>query len=710
MKKRVLGLWILLLLLIPPFMSVRSEGLPLDIKIQIFDRDGRRLDVTEGVYAVRSAHGYVNSGISGNSVLYSENFESEAVSVTKEGLAIQGFFEGDVDLLWFMEDDEDFYHLRMQLNPKDYDASKTTVKEVMLDVQTTITAEYEEDYPQNIMVRRKDLTMVARKDDPSLGRKWADGWSYSVGKSFGNGTKRLHTVAGTYDILAQRASKDGMTIYVEGLKDQPLTKDGEHRIPTNSMRMQTHEITIVKALTETYAYFCYSSMDSDGQELRLWTPLEKAGKYTVKLPAYIAQHLMVCLSKIEGERYEETLMVYAISPYSTVGEDIHFYSWQLFKDRDGLLYFQGGLSDNRNNILHRYQPEWASSVDLTITNHKGEAVYNENIASRGLLNYHRVDFDFDDGTYIIEVKPSGESIVTATSYFELRVHGNVYQSNHIGVVTQREKGNISLEEKAIKDGRVYLELTVTNREEKVLDYDIHFPQAIHSGKKDSVTLVNREVKSWAFDVDLEAYMAGKIGVIDIKRKRVPVKSIAIKGMVPADVVGHWSETLVGAYVGMGYADNREEGRFLPDEAVTRGEFAAFLARRLKLKAAVQEIDFTDIEGNIYERDIQKAAAHGLIKGYPDGGFNPEGTIRRQDAALVIGNAARAMGITLEGRGEAAKFVDVQEVSVYAQDAVERCISNGIITGKPGNRLAPSESLTRAEAIAVMDRFVKLASK
>lgn len=39
-----------------------------------------------------------------------------------------------------------------------------------------------------------------------------------------------------------------------------------------------------------------------------------------------------------------------------------------------------------------------------------------------------------------------------------------------------------------------------------------------------------------------------------------------------------------------------------------------------------------------------------------------------------------------------------------------CITNGIITGKPGNKLDPRANLTRAEAAVVITRVLKILSE
>ena len=45
--------------------------------------------------------------------------------------------------------------------------------------------------------------------------------------------------------------------------------------------------------------------------------------------------------------------------------------------------------------------------------------------------------------------------------------------------------------------------------------------------------------------------------------------------------------------------------------------------------------FPDIEGNVYQEEIEEAAKMGLVKGFPDGTFRPDDTVTREDAAVMI---------------------------------------------------------------------------
>lgn len=46
-------------------------------------------------------------------------------------------------------------------------------------------------------------------------------------------------------------------------------------------------------------------------------------------------------------------------------------------------------------------------------------------------------------------------------------------------------------------------------------------------------------------------------------------------------------------------------------------------------------DFSDIKGHWAEAQIKQMAAEGIVKGYPDGTFRPDGLITRAEFAVMV---------------------------------------------------------------------------
>jgi hypothetical protein len=117
-------------------------------------------------------------------------------------------------------------------------------------------------------------------------------------------------------------------------------------------------------------------------------------------------------------------------------------------------------------------------------------------------------------------------------------------------------------------------------------------------------------------------------------------------------------------------------------------------------AAVNE-DVVDTE---FEATVGKLSAIGVMEGYPDGTFRPEGEITRAEFATI---AIRALGL-----GDAANaavntmFTDVSATH-WAAGYINLAVDRGIIKGYPDGTYRPEGNITNAEAITILVRLVGL---
>ena len=150
------------------------------------------------------------------------------------------------------------------------------------------------------------------------------------------------------------------------------------------------------------------------------------------------------------------------------------------------------------------------------------------------------------------------------------------------------------------------------------------------------------------------------------------------------------------------------GRFRPNDAVTRGEFVVMLAGVLApgLSASnLPENPFTDVpEDSFYRNAAVWAYSEGLVSGTSDGCFSPKSSIKRQDMALILCKAQMLASLgTLPMTTPEKSFVDQDQISGYATDAVMQLQRQGLLTGDPEGRCNPKKSLTRAQAATVLMR-------
>nr|WP_051263396.1 S-layer homology domain-containing protein [Tuberibacillus calidus] len=149
-------------------------------------------------------------------------------------------------------------------------------------------------------------------------------------------------------------------------------------------------------------------------------------------------------------------------------------------------------------------------------------------------------------------------------------------------------------------------------------------------------------------------------------------------------------------------EGNSRGDFMLDKHVTREEFAAFIVRSLNLSTTNTGKTFSDVPQSRWSYDeVSAAAAAGIIKGYNNGTFDPDGEISRQDMALMIDRMLRYKKVP-EKTGT-VNFTDKDQI--LKSDEYDQAISNvvgwGIIQGDPAGTFRPTDHAIRAEAAKVI---------
>ncbi|MFD7525004.1 FG-GAP-like repeat-containing protein [Paenibacillus chitinolyticus] len=203
----------------------------------------------------------------------------------------------------------------------------------------------------------------------------------------------------------------------------------------------------------------------------------------------------------------------------------------------------------------------------------------------------------------------------------------------------------------------------------------------------------------------------------------------------ADISGHWAEADIGRAVALGLVDGYEDGTFHPDATINRAEWIVMLERLLKnaetagktstdaaaktsagsgaetagtVTANAAPLPFADA-GAIPAwavRAAADAAANGIVSGYDDGTFRPGAAVTRAELAVMLAKAVNGSAV---GGGKAAAFADEADFPAWARSYVQAAAERGLIDGRSGNRFAPNEKATRAEAAVLLVRLAKLLS-
>jgi hypothetical protein len=175
-----------------------------------------------------------------------------------------------------------------------------------------------------------------------------------------------------------------------------------------------------------------------------------------------------------------------------------------------------------------------------------------------------------------------------------------------------------------------------------------------------------------------------------------------------DMAKHWAEAAVKDMGSRLIVFGRDNGQYEPDGKVTRAEFAAMLVRGLGLKAGPGEVPFTDVKaGDWYYEAVKAAYQYGLVQGYEDGRFRPNERITREQAVVMLRKAMALTGLNPQTpEGTLGAYQDAQEVAAWAQGAMADSIAAGLVSGRDGSNLAPKELLTRAETAVLIRNLLQ----
>ena len=149
-----------------------------------------------------------------------------------------------------------------------------------------------------------------------------------------------------------------------------------------------------------------------------------------------------------------------------------------------------------------------------------------------------------------------------------------------------------------------------------------------------------------------------------------------------------------------YIVGYEDGTVRPEGDITRAEVATIFFRLLTDESRneywSQTNDYTDVaEGDWYNNAVSTLSKAGILNGYEDGSFQPNGNITRAEFATI---AARFFEATYEGED---LFPDIEDH--WARDYINQAAHAGIVNGYEDGTFRPQDNITRAEAMTIVNR-------
>ena len=165
----------------------------------------------------------------------------------------------------------------------------------------------------------------------------------------------------------------------------------------------------------------------------------------------------------------------------------------------------------------------------------------------------------------------------------------------------------------------------------------------------------------------------------------------------------WYHDYIDYAVEHGLLEGTSPTTMEPNATLTRAQLAQVLYNLEAKPAVTGDVPFEDVaEGQWYYAAILWANQEGVVNGMSPDTFEPNEDISRQDLALMLYRYAGEPTVT----GDLDGFKDAGQVGAWAEEAITWAVEGGIIDGMTPTTLEPTGTATRAQAAAMLQRFLE----
>ena len=282
-------------------------------------------------------------------------------------------------------------------------------------------------------------------------------------------------------------------------------------------------------------------------------------------------------------------------------------------------------------------------------------------------------------------------------------------------------------------------LTIVTRDDITYVFDIITGEIIYNNAGDRPFIPpaggswgpwsTREIPLWArpFEGEITFYRTNEIVIDDITlwRLRPDNREIHLESYILIPIsprltdpsLSDWASNEVNHAISWGIVPEHLMSNF--DQPITRAEFADFVIQlySIFMGGVIGTDEIPPLEQELLARidpfadtdsfSVLFATYLGLITGVGDGRFEPDSSLTREQAAVIL---ARLVEVILENPlypNEPILFDDATQISEWATYAVNKMQGMGIMSNARNNRFAPQATYTREQAIVTLYRIFTL---
>ena len=165
----------------------------------------------------------------------------------------------------------------------------------------------------------------------------------------------------------------------------------------------------------------------------------------------------------------------------------------------------------------------------------------------------------------------------------------------------------------------------------------------------------------------------------------------------------WYHDFIDYAVENGLLEGTRPTTMEPNATLIRAQLAQILYNIEDKPAVTGEMIFEDVPASEwFYSPILWANQNEIINGTSPTTFEPLEDISRQDLALMLYRYAGKPAVT----GDLDGFTDADQVGDWADEAMAWAVAEGIVQGDTPTTLNPTGTATRAEAAAMLQRFLE----
>ncbi|MFD0679353.1 MULTISPECIES: S-layer homology domain-containing protein [unclassified Paenibacillus] len=171
----------------------------------------------------------------------------------------------------------------------------------------------------------------------------------------------------------------------------------------------------------------------------------------------------------------------------------------------------------------------------------------------------------------------------------------------------------------------------------------------------------------------------------------------------SDIQQHWANKTIDTFIKLNIIEGYNDGKFRPDGAITRAEFAVIIDRVFGINNDLkQSVVMNDIRNHWAKDTLEKLSNAGILNGYGQE-FRPDQTVTRAEMVTII---SRIVNMNTVKKNESnGAFSDTS--NSFASSQIQEAAQTGIVTGKEGNNFKPDAQSTRAEALTIIMNTLNL---